>query len=275
MDVNKIEWKENNEKWTAWDKKNQLLGWTHELSSDQWYYCQPQDVAKGWFQDEDKRWYYFIPQQQVINDKVYYKGQLFDGGWMQYKNKWVYCVPKSDSSRGLYRGQALCDGTYIINGKEYLFDKDCYWVENKNTSDNLFNFIKKFEGCYLNAYYCPSGILTIGIGTTNSKWTSKGTITMEEAKQAFNEDIKVFAKGVDSLGLKLKSYERDALISFAYNVGLGALKSSTLLKDIKAGNRNKIETDFLMWNKGSNGVLEGLTKRRKAEAKLFLYGKYE
>ena len=69
---------------------------------------------------------------------------------------------------------------------------------------------------------------------TNSKWTSKGTITIEQAYQAFQEDIKVFADGVNDLcknaNINLNIYEREALISFAFNCGLGALKSKVYVR---------------------------------------------
>lgn len=138
-----------------------------------------------------------------------------------------------------------------------------------------------FEGCKLEPYYCTSKVKIIGIGCTNPKWTNKSHITIEEAYQAFQEDIKVFVDGINNLcgnaNVNLTIYEKEALISFAFNCGLGALSTNTLWKLIKAGNRNanKIINAFLMWWTKSGGKEQtGLVRRRNAEAKLFLKGRY-
>ena len=147
-------------------------------------------------------------------------------------------------------------------------------------SDNLCKMIAVFEDCKLEPYYCTSKVKTIGIGCTNPKWTNKTHITIEEAYQAFQEDIETFVTGVNNLcknsNVSLTTYEKEALISFAFNCGLGALKDSTLWKLIKAGNRNasKITNAFLMWTKSSGNEQPGLVRRRNAESKLFLTGKY-
>lgn len=222
----------------------------------EWKWClldtDTDKLYKDW-QQIDNKWYFF------------WSNGVMATGWFKspYSGKWYYLHDKD--------GYMLTD-TLVGN---WIIDHEGVAREQVNTNSYLFEFIKRFEGCYTKAYYCPSGVLTIGIGCTSTKWTSKGTITIDQCKEAFNEDIKIFESGVDSIGLALKSYERDALISFAFNVGLNAFKSSTLLKDIKLGNRLNIERDFLMWNKDSKGnVLQGLVNRRKAESNLFLTGKY-
>lgn len=224
--------------------------------SKQWKWClldtDKKQLCTGWIQLNNK-WYF-----------MYENGIMASAEWVRYKNKWYYLNKDGD----------MAVNTVIGNWK---IGTDGVATEQVNTNSQLFEFIKKFEGCYTKAYYCPSGVLTIGIGCTNTKWTAKGTITIEQCKEAFNEDIKTFENGVDSLGLSLKSYERDALISFAFNVGLGSLKSSTLIRIIKEGNRNTtdITNAFGMWVKGSGGkTLPGLVTRRQAEAKLFLTGSY-
>lgn len=218
-----------------------------------WKWClldtDKKQLCTGWVQLNGK-WYF-----------LYDNGVMASAEWLQYRNNWYYLNKDGDMAIN------TTIGNWNINAEGIA-------TKQVNTNSQLFEFIKKFEGCYTKAYRCPAGILTIGIGCTNSKWTSKGTITLEECKQAFNEDIKRFEKGIDDLGLNLKSYERDALISFAFNCGIGALQTSTLLKDIKANRRANITSDFLMWNKANGKVLQGLTNRRMAEANLFLYGKY-
>lgn len=148
--------------------------------------------------------------------------------------------------------------------------------EKFTISNELCDFIAYFEGGRLKAYYCSSKILTIGIGCTRKEVTSLGTITKERAYTEFKKDAAKFANGVDELCHKnkvnLKSYERDALISFAFNCGISALEKSTLWYNVTKGIRDKniISENFLRFVKSSSGeVLQGLVKRRKAEVDLF------
>ena len=181
-----------------------------------------------------------------------------------------------------------CRGTFNINGKQHKFNDDGVWIGEvkENTysgngiSDSLCSFIAAFEGCYLDAYYCPSGILTIGIGCTRKEVTSLKTISKERAYAEFKKDALQFANGVDNLckesNVTLKDHERDALISFTFNIGIEALRTSTLWKNIRNGVRDKeiITENFLRWVKDNKGnTLQGLVRRRRAEATLFLYGK--
>lgn len=148
-------------------------------------------------------------------------------------------------------------------------------------SDELCDFIADFEGCRLNSYYCSSGILTIGIGCTRKEVTSLGTITKEKAYEEFKKDILIYVKAVDNLcskyNVNLNKYEREALISFAFNCGATALEKSTLWYNIAKGVRDKeiITENFLRFVKSSSGeVLEGLLRRRQAEVELFIKGVY-
>ena len=252
-------------KWCAIDNNGEVIkGWYQD--NDNWYYLNDKGVMQtGWIIHSDERWYYLDSNGALKT------------GWSQENGKWYYLDHNSNG----YKGSMYVDGTYTIDEKSYAFDSHGVWIDNSCVSDNLFNFIKAFEGCYLEAYYCPSHVLTIGIGNTNPKWTSLGIITEEQAIEAFIEDMKVFADGVDSLasemGITLNAYQREALISFSFNVGLGALESSTLWKNICNGitDADTITENFSRWNKGSDGdVLSGLVKRRACEAKLFLIGEY-
>ena len=100
------------------------------------------------------------------------------------------------------------------------------------------------------------------------------TITEEEACDLLAEDLEHFEDQVNSLNLKLTQYQFDSLVSFALNCGFGNLLSSTLLRRIK-GEKGSIRDAFLMWNKSGGKVLNGLTKRREAEATLFVDGVLE
>lgn len=139
-------------------------------------------------------------------------------------------------------------------------------------SRNGIELIKRFEGCKLTAYKCPAGVLTIGYGHTGDDVTEGLTISQEDANDLLFDDVLCFENGVNNLveGLDLSQGMFDALVCFAYNVGLTNLKKSTLLKLLKEGKVLEASEEFIKWNKSNGKVLDGLTKRRAAEADLFL-----
>ena len=139
-------------------------------------------------------------------------------------------------------------------------------------SRNGIELIKRFEGCKLTAYKCPAGVLTIGYGHTGDDVTEGLTISQEDANDLLFDDVLCFENGVNNLveGLDLSQGMFDALVCFAYNVGLTNLKKSTLLKLLKDGKVLEVSEEFVKWNKSNGKVLDGLTKRRAAEADLFL-----
>lgn len=137
---------------------------------------------------------------------------------------------------------------------------------------NAITLIKRFEGCRLKAYRDVVGVWTIGWGrTTNVK---KGdTCTQEQADKWLDEEVAVFAKCVDNYVLTpISSKQRDALISFAYNVGCAALARSTLVKKINSGDFAGAANEFLKWDKAGGKKISGLSKRREAERELFISG---
>lgn len=96
-------------------------------------------------------------------------------------------------------------------------------------------------------------------------------ITQEEADRYLREDLKSFEHAVNcALTRPVSQNQFDALVSFTYNLGAGALKGSTLLKLLNAGNIKGAAEEFPKWNKAAGKVLEGLTKRRMEERQLFL-----
>lgn len=135
--------------------------------------------------------------------------------------------------------------------------------------------LKHFEGCELTAYICPAKKITIGYGNTYYQDKSPvkigDTITQEQADILLEMILVEFETGLDKLiTVSINENQRSALISFAYNLGVNALKNSTLLKKVN-GNPNDptIVAEFLKWNKGGGKVLAGLTRRRQAEAALY------
>lgn len=144
-------------------------------------------------------------------------------------------------------------------------------------SDAGLSLIRTFEGLSTKAYRCPAGLLTIGYGHTFNV-TKDMKITQKEAERLLLSDLSYFEKEVTNL-LNNCSYTQsqfDALVCFAFNVGVSSLITSTLLKKFKAGDIRGAADEFLRWNKATSPetkskiVLKGLTLRRQAERRLFL-----
>jgi len=135
--------------------------------------------------------------------------------------------------------------------------------------------IKKFEGLFLNAYLDPIGIPTIGWGTIkypNGKSVKMGDkITLEQAEEYLLHEANEKTSFINSLVTsKINQNQFDALASFAYNLGTGALKKSTLLKKVNANPIDaSIRDEFNKWNKAGGKVLRGLVIRRTAEGSLY------
>lgn len=133
--------------------------------------------------------------------------------------------------------------------------------------------IKEFEGLRLHAYRCSAGVVTIGYGHTGSKWLhDESEITEVEAEELLKLDCKRFVQGVnDCLRVQVNQHEFDALVSFAFNCGISALRGSTLLRLLNDKcDKHIVAAEFQKWCKAGNKVLDGLLRRRKAEAALFL-----
>lgn len=139
-----------------------------------------------------------------------------------------------------------------------------------NISTNGIELIKQFEGCSLKAYKCPAGIWTIGYGHTNGVKEGQ-TITKTEAERLLKEDLARFERVInDVIKVRINQNQFDALVSFSYNVGTGALKKSTLLKLINKEDYNRAAEQFNKWIYAGGKKLAGLVKRRTAEKELFL-----
>jgi lysozyme len=136
--------------------------------------------------------------------------------------------------------------------------------------------IKEFEGCKLKAYQCPAGVWTIGIGSTHygdgTPVTKNRTLPNEGAAMALlAATIGQYEKAVNAMGVELTQNEFDALVCLCYNIGAGNFFKSTLVKMLKAGDdKAEIAQQFLRWDKSGGKPLAGLTRRRNAEAELFL-----
>lgn len=140
--------------------------------------------------------------------------------------------------------------------------------------------MKQWEGLKLNAYRCPAGVLTIGYGHTGKDVVAGLKITRERAEELFESDIAKFectlGKQINADKVQtLTQGQYDALLSFAYNVGMANLKSSTLWRKVKANpNDASIGNEFRrwVWATTSKGKVQlpGLIKRRAKEAEVYL-----
>ena len=131
------------------------------------------------------------------------------------------------------------------------------------------SLIKKFEGCELEAYKCSAGVWTIGYGHT--KGVEEGmTITKDQAEEMLLEELVEYEKAVEeAVHNQLDQCMFDALVSWTYNLGPTNLNSSTMLKVLNAGEYDEVPAQIKRWNKAGGKVLEGLIRRREAEALLF------
>ena len=129
--------------------------------------------------------------------------------------------------------------------------------------------IKHFEGLELNAYQCAAGVWTIGYGHT--KGVQKGMVISEDtANEMLVEELKEYENYInDMVNCPLNQNQFDALVSWVYNLGPANLQASTLLKVLNAGDYAGVPAQIKTWNKAGGKVLEGLTRRREAEADLF------
>lgn len=154
------------------------------------------------------------------------------------------------------------------------------------TSDKAVKMIKHHEGVRLKPYRCPARLWTVGVGHVidpahgRVKYEDRmqlaippgwdRTLTNEEVDSILRADLNRFERGVLRLCPGVASQGQfDALVSFAFNVGLGNLQRSTLRMKHNRGDYEGAAAEFLKWSKAGGRVLPGLLKRRKDEAALY------
>lgn len=154
------------------------------------------------------------------------------------------------------------------------------------TNPNGSALIVAFEGMIkllvdgrVTTYYCPAGVLTIGLGTTRSDVPDlqPGDIwTQERARDVFAESLGKYEAGVEKLNSDrvrsgkpaMTGDQFAALVSFAYNCGVGAL-SGSVGRAVREGRDADVPECLSRWNKGGGKILAGLVRRRKAEGQLY------
>ena len=137
------------------------------------------------------------------------------------------------------------------------------------TSAEGISLIKKFEGCELYAYQCSANVWTIGYGHT--KDVEPGMqITQEDAEQMLVDELHEYENYINEyVTAPLSQNQFDAMVSWVYNLGPANLKASTLLKVLNAEDYDGVPAQIKRWNKAGGEILDGLIRRREAEARLF------
>jgi lysozyme len=142
-------------------------------------------------------------------------------------------------------------------------------------SEECLAMLKKHEGVRFRPYKCPAGLWTVGVGhligdgrTLPPEWNR--TFSSDEVDSILADDLRRFERGVLRLCPRIQHQGQfDALVSFAFNLGLGSLQRSTLRMKHNRGQYDSVPKEFLKWSKAGGKVLRGLLHRRKDEARLY------
>lgn len=149
-----------------------------------------------------------------------------------------------------------------------------------NITKKGIDLMKEFEGLRLEAYQDIVGVWTIGYGNTyyeDGTRVKKGDkITKERALDLYTNIMNRFSDQVRNAIVnpdRISDTQFSAMVSLAYNIGIGAFKGSTLLRKVNANPCDPtIPNEFLRWNKAGGKIVNGLTRRRQAEADLYTNG---
>ena len=147
-----------------------------------------------------------------------------------------------------------------------------YIMRNDNgmkTSEVGVELIKEFEGCKQVAYQDSVGVWTIGYGHTKDVY--EGQLAIKKTIERWlQEDLEEFESYVSKLvKVELNQNQFDALVAWTYNLGPTNLKESTMLRKLNYGDYESVPDEMRRWNKAGGEVLNGLVRRRDAEANLF------
>lgn len=142
-----------------------------------------------------------------------------------------------------------------------------------NFSQNGINLIKSFEGLRLKAYKAVSTekYYTIGYGHYGADVRANETITEAQAENLLKNDLQKYVDAVNAaVKVSINQNQFDALVSFTYNCGINAFKTSDMLKYINKGDFKSAANEFDKWIHSGGKVIAGLVKRRAKEKELFL-----
>lgn len=142
-------------------------------------------------------------------------------------------------------------------------------------SEKGIKFLIQEEGERLKAYKCAAGVWTIGVGHTGQDVKEGMVVTKEKSRELLKLDLSRFEKAVNTcIKLQLEQHKFDALVSLAFNIGVGNFSKSTLVKKINVNAAiEEIEFQFKEWRKAGGKPI--LLPRRERESKLYKGGIYE
>ena len=134
--------------------------------------------------------------------------------------------------------------------------------------------IKQWEGLRLETYRCSAGVLTIGYGHTSSVIPGMH-ITATEAERLLMRDLAIFEAEVSrAVDVEITDNQFAALVSWTYNIGVSAMRESTLIRKLNMGDYASVPAELARWNKIKGVVSSGLSNRRAAEAGLWARGSF-
>jgi len=142
------------------------------------------------------------------------------------------------------------------------------------TSNKGLEFIKSFESFSPTTYICPAGVRTIGYGHVLLRGEHYQGISMDMAEELLRKDLAIAERAViRNISCPLDQDQFDALVSFTYNLGAGALQRSTLRQKVNYGSSSyDVRNEFMKWVYVSGKRLKGLIRRRMAEGNMFAMG---
>ena len=202
---------------------------------------------------------YVLPYNEELEKKLKANGEARGIGIQVYGK--LLKTRKGEENRGEWLWYDMAPAELVP--KYYNEDEDV------NTSENGIELIKSFEGRRLVAYQDSVGVWTIGYGHTKTAHEDK-LIIKSTADRLLAEDLVEFEKYVEKyVTVSLTQNQFDALVSWTFNLGPGNLKESTMLKKLNQGLYEEVPDEMRRWNKAGGEVLEGLVRRRDAEAEMF------
>jgi len=139
----------------------------------------------------------------------------------------------------------------------------------RHVTEEGLNLIKRFEGFSSTIYICPAGYPTIGYGHVvlahEQDQFASGT-TQAEAAELLRKDVRIAERAVLRLiSVPLTDGQFDALVSFTFNLGAGALQRSTLRLKANRGEHESVPAELMKWVWAAGKKLPGLVRRRQAE----------
>ena len=139
----------------------------------------------------------------------------------------------------------------------------------RHVTEEGLNLIKRFEGFSSTIYICPAGYPTIGYGhvvLAHEQDQFATGITQAEATELLRKDVRIAERAVLRLiSVPLTDGQFDALISFTFNLGAGALQRSTLRRKVNRGEHQAVPAELMKWVWAAGKRLPGLVRRRQAE----------